>query len=114
MKSGDEGSDFTWSWEIFFQATLAGILMDSGRILIGMAVAVGQAGPAQALMSTHSLYQVFWSFVLDGQGVSTMQAIGLALGISSVMTLSLADKIEKCFACEVKAEAEAKECYIKQ
>jgi hypothetical protein len=41
MKSGDEGSDFTWSWEIFFQATLAGILMDSGRILIGMAVAVG-------------------------------------------------------------------------
>jgi drug/metabolite transporter (DMT)-like permease len=48
----------------------SGCLSSLGRLCIAIAVAVGIAGPAQALMATHSLHQTMWSVFLDGQGLS--------------------------------------------
>jgi glucose uptake protein GlcU len=50
--------------------TIAGLFYSVSRINMSMAVAIGIAGPAQAMISTHALYQTMWSAVLDGQAVS--------------------------------------------
>ena len=54
-------SDFVFTWLDLSRGTLAGIGMTLGRILIAIAVAEGIAGPAQALMSTHALWQSLWT-----------------------------------------------------
>ena len=52
--------------------SLAGCLMASGRIFISMAVSLGLAAPAQALMSTHSLHQALWSTIIAGQTLTLL------------------------------------------
>lgn len=42
-------------------------LMETSRVLLSYGIAVGLAGPAQALMSTHALWQVIWGAIfVDG------------------------------------------------
>ncbi len=47
---------FTITWNDLAIGMAAGMLMCLGRIFVTIGVAVGLAGPAEALMSTHALY----------------------------------------------------------
>ena len=89
--------DFEWTWRTIIVGAISGTLMDSGSLLMGIAVAIGIAGPAQALMSTHSIHQTFWSAVIDKQALTVLQSSGLALGVVSVTVISLATYIEQLF-----------------
>lgn len=51
-----DNSSFTIEWVDIAMGTAAGLLMCLGRIFVTIGVAVGLAGPAEALMSTHALY----------------------------------------------------------
>ena len=89
--------DFEWTWRTIIVGAISGTLMDSGSLLMGIAVAIGIAGPAQALMSTHLIHQTFWSAVIDKQALTVLQSSGLALGVVSVTVISLATYIEQLF-----------------
>ena len=58
--------EFTIEWEDLGVGAAAGMLMCLGRIFVTIGVAVGLAGPAEALMSTHALYQSLLSAIFDG------------------------------------------------
>lgn len=47
---------FEYTWMDLLIGSIAGILIASGRICISIGISVGLAGPAQSLMSTHSLH----------------------------------------------------------
>ena len=83
-----KGEEFDYTWQVFGIGAAAGIMIGLGRILMAIAVAVGIAAPAQALMSTHALYQTMWSTVLDGQSFTTLQALGIMFGFLGVFTIS--------------------------
>ena len=48
--------DFEFGWEELAIGSVAGCLICLARIFIAIAVSIGLAGPAQALMSTHGLH----------------------------------------------------------
>ena len=48
--------DYDFQWIDLAIGAAAGVLISSGRILISVSIAIGLAGPAQALMSTHALW----------------------------------------------------------
>ena len=58
--------EFTITWADIAVGASAGMLMCLGRIFVTIGVAVGLAGPAEALMSTHALYQSLLSAIFDG------------------------------------------------
>ena len=49
-------TDFTITWTDLGIGMAAGLLMCMGRVFVTIGVAIGLAGPAEALMSTHALY----------------------------------------------------------
>lgn len=49
-------TDYIINWEDMWVGGAAGFLMCMGRIFVTIGVAIGLAGPAEALMSTHALY----------------------------------------------------------
>ncbi len=51
-----KNDEFTITWADLGIGMAAGMLMCLGRIFVTIGVAVGLAGPAEALMSTHALY----------------------------------------------------------
>ena len=51
----------------FLYGNLAGFLLVLGRIFVALAVAEGLAGPAQAIMSTNSVYIYTLAIILDNQ-----------------------------------------------
>ena len=51
-----KNDEFTITWNDLAIGMAAGMLMCLGRIFVTIGVAVGLAGPAEALMSTHALY----------------------------------------------------------
>jgi hypothetical protein len=75
--------------------TIAGLLFSLARINMSMAIALGIAGPAQALISTHSLYQTMWSAVLDGQALTFWQLSGIAFGLLGVFVMTCIDTLIK-------------------
>ena len=48
--------DYTINWSDLWLGGAAGFLMCMGRVFVTIGVAIGLAGPAEALMSTHALY----------------------------------------------------------
>ena len=58
--------NFDFTFQVFLTGTLSGCLRFTSVVLISIAVAVGLAGPAQSLMSTHGMHQAIWSLIVDG------------------------------------------------
>jgi len=74
---------------------IAGTLASLGRVFIAIGVADGIAGPAQAMMSTHAIWQTTWTTLIALQALTFFQVLGLSLGILGVTTLSLIDELIK-------------------
>ena len=87
--------DFPLTFNNILIGTAAGTLMTLGRLFVSLAVAIGIAGPAQAMMSTHALHQAMWSAAIDGQVLTFWQSLGLSFGILGVFTMSLIDIVIK-------------------
>ena len=69
----------------------AGMLMCLGRIFVTIGVAVGLAGPAEALMSTHALYQSLITAVYKGKALSILEIMGVLLGLVGVFFMAFLD-----------------------
>ena len=69
----------------------AGLLMCLGRVFVTIGVAIGLAGPAEALMCTHSLYQSLLSAIFDGQVLSPLEISGVLLGLIGVFFMAFLD-----------------------
>ena len=105
-------ADFTITWEAVGYGTLAGLLMCLGRIFVTIGVAVGLAGPAEALMSTHALYQSIASAIFDGQSLTALEVAGVLLGLAGVFFMAFLDTCveriqQKKAIAKAKAEEEA-------
>ena len=50
----DEG--FTITWKDLATGMAAGLLMAAGRTFVTIGVAIGPAGPVEAIRNTHALY----------------------------------------------------------
>ena len=62
----------------------AELLMETSRILLSYGVAIGLAGPAQALMSTHALHQALCGAIFASQTLNALQISGILLGLVGV------------------------------
>lgn len=69
----------------------AGMLMCLGRVFVTIGVAVGLAGPAEALMSTHALYQSLLGAIFAGQSLSLLEILGVLLGLLGVFVMAFLD-----------------------
>lgn len=88
-------SQFEYNLTDLLIGSVAGIFICSGRIFISIGVSKGLAGPAQSLMSTHSLHQTFWSAVIAGQALNFLQILGICFGLSGVFSISYLDHLAK-------------------
>jgi len=86
-----EDSSFTITWEAMGIGMAAGLLMCLGRIFVTIGVATGLAGPAEALMSTHALYQSVISAVFAAQALSLLEILGVLLGLAGVFFMAFLD-----------------------
>ena len=84
-------TEFTITMNDIWLGGLAGLLMCLGRIFVTIGVAVGLAGPAEALMSTHALYQSVLSAIFDGQSLSLLEILGVLLGLAGVFFMAFLD-----------------------
>ena len=71
----------------------AEVLMESARVGIAYGVHIGLAGPAQALMSTHALWQVLAGAIFANSPVSALQIAALLLGLAGVSLISYFDHL---------------------
>ena len=62
-----------------------------GRVFVTIGVAFGLAGPAEALMSTHALYQSLLSAIFAGQTLSLLEILGVLLGLIGVFFMAFLD-----------------------
>lgn len=85
--------DYDFQWIDLAIGAAAGVLISSGRILISVSIAIGLAGPAQALMSTHALWQAVWSAIIGGQTLTLMQILALGFGLLGVFSMSYFDHL---------------------
>jgi len=83
--------EFTITWNDIGLGTAAGMLMCLGRIFVTIGVAVGLAGPAEALMSTHALYQSLLSAIFAAQALSLLEILGVLLGLAGVFFMAFLD-----------------------
>ena len=67
------------------------MLMCLGRIFVTIGVAVGLAGPAEALMSTHALYQSLLSAIFASQTLHLLEIMGILLGLAGVFFMAFLD-----------------------
>ena len=84
-------SEFTITWKDLGIGAGAGLLMCMGRIFVTIGVATGLAGPAEALMSTHALYQALLSAIFAAQGLSLLEILGILLGLAGVFCMAFLD-----------------------
>ena len=92
-----ENPDFTITWEDLGIGMAAGLLMCLGRIFVTIGVAIGLAGPAEALMSTHALYQSLLTAIFDNQPLSLLEILGVLLGLIGVFCMAFLDTVvDKC------------------
>ena len=83
--------DFTITWKDLGLGMIAGLLMCLGRVFVTIGVAVGLAGPAEALMSTHALYQSVLTAIFDSQPLSLLEVLGVVLGLVGVFFMAFLD-----------------------
>lgn len=84
-------SEFTITWTDLGIGTAAGLLMCLGRVSVTIGVAIGLAGPAEALMSTHALYQSVLSLIFAGQHLTLLELLGVILGLAGVFFMAFLD-----------------------
>ena len=84
-------ADFTITMNDIWLGTAAGLLMCLGRIFVTIGVAVGLAGPAEALMSTHALYQSLLSAIFADQSLTVLEILGVLLGLAGVFFMAFLD-----------------------
>ena len=90
-------TDFTITWTDLAIGAGAGLLMCMGRVFVTIGVAIGLAGPAEALMSTHALYQSLISAIFAGQTLSVIEILGVLLGLAGVFFMAFLDTcVDKC------------------
>ena len=77
---------------------IATILTTTGKIAIGIATAEGLGGPANSLVSSQVIYQCALNWIFLGYSLTTMQIIGVALGIASTLIISMGDMIINLFS----------------
>ena len=65
--------------------------MSLARIFITLGVGLGLAAPAQALMSTHALYQALIGAIFSGQTLSLTEILGILLGLIGVSMMAFVD-----------------------
>ena len=85
--------EFTITWADIAVGASAGMLMCLGRIFVTIGVAIGEAGPAEALMSTHALYQSLLSAIFAGQTLSALEICGVLLGLGGVFCMAFLDTV---------------------
>ena len=85
--------DFEYGQKEIIVGSIAGMLVALGRVFISIGVSEGLAAPAQALMSTHALWQAGWSAAVAGQALSLLQILGLILGVIGVFSISFLDAL---------------------
>ena len=56
-------------------------------------VAIGKAGPAQALVSTHALWQASYGAIFAGQTLDSWQIAGIFIGLLGVFSISYIDHL---------------------
>ena len=56
LARSDQAHNYALSWFDMAEGTLAGAMMGMAYVLIAVGIAIGIAGPVQALMSTHALH----------------------------------------------------------
>ena len=83
-----QDNTFDFTFNVFLTGTTAGCFMCVSRILLAIAIAVGIAGPAQSLNSTHGIHQSMWSLIVDGQSITLLQVFGLVLALAGVGIIS--------------------------
>jgi len=61
----------TITWKDLLIGGAAGTLIEASTVLLSIGIVIGKAGPAQALMSTHALWQAIWGAAIAGQSMNT-------------------------------------------
>lgn len=84
-------AEFTITWGDLAIGMAAGFLMCLGRISVTIGVATGLAGPAEALMSTHALYQSLLSAIFASQELTLLEILGVLLGLVGVFCMAFLD-----------------------
>lgn len=83
----------TIEWKDIGIGFVAELLMETARILLSYGVAIGLAGPAQALMSTHALHQALAGAIFASQTLTPLQIGGILLGLVGVFSISYFDHL---------------------
>ena len=81
------------TWRDIGLGFAAELLMETSRILLSYGISIGLAGPAQALMSTHALYQALCGAIFASQTLSGLQIAGIVLGLVGVFSISYFDNL---------------------
>ena len=84
-------SEMTITVEDILVGAAAEGLMETARVLLAYGIEKGLAGPAQALMSTHALWQVICGAIFVNSPVTGLQIAGLLLGLAGVFSISYFD-----------------------
>lgn len=79
---------YTFRWADLGIGLAAGVLMCVARALLAVAVQIGIAAAAQALNSTHAVWQAFWGVVIGGQMITWLQGLGVGLSLLGVVVIS--------------------------
>ena len=87
----------TIEWSDILVGSAGGFLMEISRLLIAYGVSTGLAGPAQALMSMHALWQAMYGAIFAGQTLTTFQVIGVACCFVAASMMSLFDTLMSKF-----------------
>ena len=103
-------SCFSIHWEINHGFTLkqlllgglSGTLWAIGDTFMAQGVAEGYGGPAQAIMTTNSVYLTILTSLVDDQELSVLQILAIVFGLTGGITIALGDQIAKinCFSRE--------------
>jgi len=101
--------EFTITWNDLGIGMAAGMLMCLGRIFVTIGVAIGLAGPAEALMSTHALYQSLLSAIFAGQSLSLLEILGVLLGLAGVFFMAFLDTCVEKFKMKKEIQRLKKE-----
>ena len=83
----------TIEWKDLLIGGAAGTLMDTAIVFISLAITQGKAGPAQALMSTDSLWQAVCGVIFAGQTMDAWQIASLFTALLGVFSISYFDHL---------------------
>jgi len=83
--------EMTITWRDLGIGLAAEILMETSHILLSYGVSIGLAGPAQALMSTHAMWQSLCGAIFANKTLNALQIAGILLGLVGVFSITYFD-----------------------